>query len=242
MKYQVLETAELASRAVANEIIKQVVARPNSLLGLATGSTPLGVYKILVEQSQLGLVDFSSVQVCLLDEYVGLSADSEQSYRHFINANFTDLVGLPNHAVHGLNGEAADLNAECDRYEELIATLGGVDFQLLGLGENGHIAFNEPGTAAQSRTHQQLLAPKTRSANSRFFDSLDEVPTHALTQGIATIAKAKKIVLLALGESKAEAVADAVSADISEQVPASLLRDHRDFLIVADRLAGAGLS
>lgn len=241
MKYQVSDTQELACLAVANEIIQQVLANPSAQLGLATGGTPMGVYKILVEQSLLGAVDFSAVQVFLLDEYVGVGKESNQSYRHYITANFTDLVNIPRSQVHTLDGLAADLAAECKRYEALINDMGGIDFQLLGLGENGHIAFNEPGTPANSQTHVQLLASKTRQANSRFFDSIDDVPKHALTQGILTIAKAKKIVLLALGKTKAGAVADAVLAEISEQAPATLLRNHTNFLIVADKLAGAHL-
>ena len=227
------EMCKLASRIFAAEI----TLKPDCVLGLATGSTPVGMYKELVEMYNEHRVDFSQVKTVNLDEYAGLSGDNDQSYRYFMNHNLFDHINKENTNVP--NGTAADLEAECERYEQVVASMGGVDVQLLGIGNNGHIAFNEPCEEFPEKTHVVNLTQNTIEANARFFASMDDVPKKALTMGIGTIMKAKKIVLLANGAKKAQTIYDTVYGPITPKVPASILRLHPDVTIFVDEEAGA---
>ena len=229
------EMCKLASRIFAAEI----TLKPNCVLGLATGSTPVGMYKELVERYNEHRVDFSQVKTVNLDEYAGLSGDNDQSYRYFMNHNLFDHININKENTNVPNGTAADLEAECERYEQVVASMGGVDVQLLGIGNNGHIAFNEPCEEFPEKTHVVNLTQNTIEANARFFASMDDVPKKALTMGIGTIMKAKKIVLLANGAKKAQTIYDTVYGPITPKVPASILRLHPDVTIFVDEEAGA---
>ncbi|SHK26523.1 glucosamine-6-phosphate deaminase [Anaerobranca californiensis DSM 14826] len=222
------------SRKAANILSAQVILNPKSVLGLATGSTPLGIYQQLIEWYRKGDIDFSQVKTVNLDEYCGLSPENEQSYFYYMYHNFFKHINIQLKNVHIPNGLETDKEKECRRYNYIIKSLGGIDLQLLGLGHNGHIGFNEPNEAFEKETHCVKLAEETIAANSRFFSSLDEVPTHAYTMGIKSIMQAKKILLIASGESKAEILYQALFGPISPQVPASILQLHNDLIVVAD--------
>jgi len=225
------------SRKAANIISAQVILKPNAVLGLATGSTPIGTYKQLVELYEKGDLDFSSVTTVNLDEYQGLSSGHDQSYRYFMEDNLFKHVNIPGERSFLPDGLAADGAAECRRYNTVIETTGGVDLQLLGIGGNGHIGFNEPDEDFKKETHLVTLTKETRLANARFFSSLEEVPTHAFTMGIGTIMAARKILLLANGEGKAQALYDSFFGPITPRVPASILQLHSDVIIIADKPA-----
>lgn len=229
---------KLASRIFA----AQITLKPESVLGLATGSTPVGMYNELVEMYKEGRVDFSKVRTVNLDEYAGLDGSNDQSYRYFMNHNLFDHINIDKDNTNVPNGVAEDLQAECERYEQVVADMGGVDIQLLGIGNNGHIAFNEPCEEFPEKTHIVDLTQNTIEANARFFSSMDEVPKKALTMGIGTIMKAKKIVLLANGAKKAQTIYDTVYGPITPKVPASVLRLHPDVTIFADEEAAALLN
>ena len=229
------EMCKLASRIFAAEI----TLKPDCVLGLATGSTPVGMYKELVEMYNEHRVDFSQVKTVNLDEYAGLSGDNDQSYRYFMNHNLFDHININKENTNVPNGTAADLEAECERYEQVVASMGGVYVQLLGICNNGHIAFNEPCEEFPEKTHVVNLTQNTIEANARFFASMDDVPKKALTMGIGTIMKAKKIVLLANGAKKAQTIYDTVYGPITPKVPASILRLHPDVTIFVDEEAGA---
>lgn len=220
------------SRAVANIISAQIILKPDSVLGLATGSTPVGTYKQLVEWYQKKDIDFSKVKSVNLDEYCGLSPLNEQSYRYFMDDNLFNHININKEDTHVPNGLATDLEAECSRYDKLIASLGGVDIQLLGIGLNGHIGFNEPDSFFEKNTHIVDLDKSTIEANARFFSSIDEVPTKAITMGIKTIMDAKKVILIASGAGKREIVEKAINGPITPQVPASVLQLHPDLTVV----------
>lgn len=234
--YKVRDYNEL-SRKAANIISAQVILKPDSVLGLATGSTPVGTYKQLVEWYHKGDVDFSQVTSINLDEYKGLDGSHDQSYRYFMNTNLFDHVNICKEHTHVPNGLAEDSALECSRYDELLASFGGADLQLLGIGNNGHIGFNEPAASFEKGTHLVELTESTRTTNARFFSSLDEVPTHAYTMGIGGIMSAKKVLLLANGKSKAQALRAALYGPITPQVPASILQLHRDVIVIADEEA-----
>ena len=231
------------SKKAANIIASQVVLKPDCVLGLATGSTPIGAYKNLVEKYEQGDLDFSQVTTVNLDEYKGLPRENDQSYYYFMHVNLFDHVNVKPENTHLPDGTKEDANEECARYEELIRSLGGQDLQLLGLGHNGHIGFNEPGTPFTEETHIVELTEKTRSDNARFFDNdINQVPTHAITMGIATIMKAKKILLVASGANKADAVAAMVNGPVDPACPASVLQNHADVVVVVDEAAAAKLA
>lgn len=232
------QMCKLASRIFA----AQITLKPESVLGLATGSTPVEMYNELVEMYKEGRVDFSKVRTVNLDEYAGLDGSNDQSYRYFMNHNLFDHINIDKDNTNVPNGVAADLQAECERYEQVVADMGGVDIQLLGIGNNGHIAFNEPCEEFPEKTHIVDLTQNTIEANARFFSSMDEVPKKALTMGIGTIMKAKKIVLLANGAKKAQTIYDTVYGPITPKVPASVLRLHPDVTIFADEEAAALLN
>lgn len=222
------------SRKAANIISAQVIMKPNAVLGLATGSTPVGAYRQLIEWYQKGDVNFSQVSSVNLDEYEGLSGEHDQSYRYFMNHNFFDNIDIKKENTYVPNGLAEDAGEECRRYNNVIRFLGGIDLQLLGIGENGHIGFNEPGAAFEKETHLVALTEHTREANARFFPSLAEVPTHAFTMGIKSIMSAKKVLLLATGEKKAQALYDSFFGPVVPGTPASILQLHNDCIVIAD--------
>ena len=225
------------SRKAANIISAQVIMKPNCVLGLATGSTPIGTYDQLVEWYNKGDLDFSEVTTVNLDEYKGLPRTNDQSYYYFMHQHLFDRVNIDPERTNVPNGMEPDAEKECGRYEELIRSLGGVDLQLLGLGHNGHIGFNEPGEAFEKETHCVDLTESTIEANKRFFASADDVPKQAYTMGIKTIMQAKKILIVVSGEDKAETVKNAFFGPVTPQVPASILQMHPDVTIVADEAA-----
>lgn len=225
------------SRKAANIISAQVILYPDSVLGLATGSTPLGVYRQLVDWYRKGDIDFSRVHSVNLDEYVGLAPEHPQSYHYYMNENFFRHINIKPENTNVPNGLAEDIDAECARYDKLIADLGGIDLQLLGIGHTGHIGFNEPDQDFDKMTHKVKLNQKTIEANSRFFNSEDDVPKYAITMGIKAIMQAKKILLVANGEGKAEILDRALFGPVAPAVPASILQLHPDVTVVADEAA-----
>lgn len=225
------------SRKAANIISAQVIMKPNCVLGLATGSTPIGTYDQLVEWYNKGDLDFSEVTTVNLDEYKGLPRTNDQSYYYFMHQHLFDRVNIDPERTNVPNGMEPDVEKECGRYEELIRSLGGVDLQLLGLGHNGHIGFNEPGEAFEKETHCVDLTESTIEANKRFFASADDVPKQAYTMGIKTIMQAKKILIVVNGENKADIVERAFFGPVTPEVPASILQLHNDVTLVGDEEA-----
>lgn len=225
------------SRKAANIISAQVIMKPDCVLGLATGSTPIGLYKELVEGYEKGDLDFSEVKTVNLDEYKGLNCENDQSYYYFMHDNLFDHINIPEENTHLPNGMEPDSEKECARYTKLIQSMGGVDLQLLGIGHNGHIGFNEPSESFDKEVHCVNLTQSTIEANKRFFASADDVPKQAYTMGIKTIMQAKKILIVANGEGKADIVRDAFFGPITPQVPASVLQLHNDVTLVADEAA-----
>ena len=230
------------SRKAANIMSAQIIMKPNAVLGLATGSTPVGMYKQLIEWYKKGDLDFSQITSVNLDEYKGLSGDNDQSYRHFMNTNLFDHVNIDKARTYVPNGLEEDSEKACADYNEIIRSVGGIDMQLLGIGGNGHIGFNEPGAAFEKETHCVDLTESTIKANARFFETMDDVPKQAYTMGIKTIMQAKKILIVASGEDKAEIVQKAFFGPITPQVPASVLQLHNDVTLVADEAALSKLS
>lgn len=225
------------SRKAANIISAQVIMKQNCVLGLATGSTPIGTYDQLVEWYNKGDLDFSEVTTVNLDEYKGLPRTNDQSYYYFMHQHLFDRVNIDPERTNVPNGMEPDAEKECGRYEELIRSLGGVDLQLLGLGHNGHIGFNEPGEAFEKETHCVDLTESTIEANKRFFASADDVPKQAYTMGIKTIMQAKKILIVVNGENKADIVEHAFFGPVTPEVPASILQLHNDVTLVGDEAA-----
>ena len=229
------------SRRTAAIIAAEVVRKPDCVLGLATGSTPVGAYRQLAAWNREGLLSFRSVSSVNLDEYKGLGPDHDQSYRYFMDHNLFDHVDIRRDRTHVPDGLAADPEAECRRYDALVASLGGTDLQLLGLGHNGHIGFNEPGGVFVKETHVVDLTERTIEANARFFVNRDEVPRQALTMGIGTIMAARRVLVAVSGADKAEAVRLAFAGPITPAVPASILQLHPDVVLVGDTAALSGL-
>ena len=225
------------SRKAANIISAQVIMKPNCVLGLATGSTPIGTYDQLVEWYNKGDLDFSEVTTVNLDEYKGLPRTNDQSYYYFMHQHLFDRVNIDPERTNVPNGMEPDAEKECGRYEELIRSLGGVDLQLLGIGHNGHIGFNEPNGQFDRTTHCVNLTQSTIEANKRFFASEEDVPRQAYTMGIKTIMQANKILMVASGEDKAEIVKRAFFGPITPEVPASVLQLHNDVTLVGDEAA-----
>ena len=225
------------SRKAANIISAQVILKPNCVLGLATGSTPLGTYSNLIDWYKKGDRDFSQVSSVNLDEYRGLPADNDQSYRYFMKTNLFDQVNIDQSRTYVPNGMEPDSDKACRDHDNIINELGGIDLQLLGLGLNGHIGFNEPADEFPKGTHCVDLTQSTIEANSRFFASIDEVPTQAYTMGIQSIMLAKKILIIASGANKAEIIAKAFLGPVTPEVPASILQMHPDVTLVADEAA-----
>lgn len=226
-----------ASRKAANIISAQVILKPDCVLGLATGSTPLGAYQQLIKWCQKGDVDFSQTKTVNLDEYVGLSADHDQSYAYFMHHNFFDHINIDPANTHLPDGMEPDAEKEGRRYDRVIADLGGVDLQLLGIGANGHIGFNEPADTFETGTHRVNLTPSTIAANARFFADESMVPRQAYTMGMLDIMQARRVVMIATGENKAQAVYDAFCGPVTPKMPASIMQLHPDFTLVADEAA-----
>ncbi len=220
------------SRTAANIIAAQIIMKPDSVLGLATGSSPIGTYKRLIELNKSGDLDFSGITTVNLDEYCGLSVSHDQSYRYFMNTNLFDHINIKKENTHVPDGVAADYDEECRRYDKLIEELGGIDLQLLGIGHNGHIGFNEPDEVFEKYTHVMDLKQSTIDANSRFFAKKEDVPMQAITMGIKTIMSAKKILLIASGADKKEILERALYGPITPNVPASVLQLHPDLTVV----------
>ena len=210
---------------------------PRAVLGLATGSTPLGLYAKMIEDHKNNGTSYAECRAVNLDEYVGLDATSDQSYVYFMRENLFKHIDIKYENTHIENGKAIDKEAECARYNALLGELRQ-DVQILGIGSNGHIAFNEPGTSFDSVTHIVDLAESTIKDNSRLFNSIDEVPRQAFTMGLSNIMNAKKIVVLANGEGKAYAIGELVNGEVREEIPASILRNHPDCILICDEAAG----
>ncbi|NLA65250.1 MAG: glucosamine-6-phosphate deaminase [Leucobacter sp.] len=235
------EVANIAAKKVASVFRQTRAGGRTPVFGLATGSSPIGTYEALAELRKAGEFDTDGIVAFALDEYVGLDYSHPESYHAVIHRTVTEPLGLEHKNVHVPDGLAADLRAACESFEDAITEAGGVDLQLLGIGTNGHIGFNEPTSSLNSRTRFKTLAPQTRVDNARFFDSLDQVPLHCLTQGIGTILDARQVVLVAQGEAKAAAVAAMIEGPLSSMCPASALQLHRDALVVIDRPAAKRL-
>ena len=238
--YKVKDYEEM-SRKAANIIGAQVITKPDCVLGLATGSSPVGTYKNLIAACANGDLDFSKVRTINLDEYKGLAPDNDQSYRYFMNTNLFDHINIDKANTCVPNGLEADSEKACAEYNEIIANCGGIDLQLLGIGLDGHIGFNEPDSFFTAETHEVELDESTIEANARFFASKADVPTKAISMGVGSIMKAKKIILVANGAGKAKAIADTLEGPITPWVPASVLQLHHDVTIIIDEAAAADL-
>lgn len=237
MKIIVAKNYEEMSELAAKEIAELVNKKPNCVLGLATGSTPEGMYKQLVDMYQNNKIDFSKVTTFNLDEYVGLNREHSQSYRYFMNEKLFNHVNIDKARTFVPNGMAENFEEECRSYDQRANEFGGIDIQVLGIGNNGHIGFNEPSEFLHMGTHLTPLTQETIEANSRFFNSIDEVPTEAVTMGLGGIMKAKKILLVANGEKKAEIISKLVDGKISTMVPASILQVHNNVVVIIDEAA-----
>lgn len=237
MKIYKTKTYKDMSRKAANILFAQVILKPDCVLGLATGSTPIGTYDQLVEWYEKGDLDFSEVKTVNLDEYRGLTRTDDQSYYYFMHSHLFDRVNIRPENTNVPDGMAENPDAECARYEALIQSMGGVDIQLLGIGHNGHIGFNEPGESFAKETHCVNLTERTIEANKRFFATADDVPKQAISMGIKTIMRARKILLIASGEDKADIMAQALLGPVVPEVPASILQMHDDVVVVADEAA-----
>ncbi len=229
--------AQMSERG-ALAVSETVKKNPRAVLGLATGSTPIQTYRLLIERCERGELSFAEVRAANLDEYAGLAAEHEQSYAHFMRKNLFDHIDIDLKNTHIPSGTAPDLQAECERYTALLARMPR-DLQILGLGSNGHIGFNEPGTPFSGRTHVVRLAESTVRDNSRLFARIEDVPKMALTMGIADIMDAKKILIMASGKNKAQAVYNTVKGEVSESCPASVLQKHNNVVLIADAEAAS---
>lgn len=239
MRVIITNSYDEMSKEAAKIVAGQIYLKPDSVLGLATGSTPLQMYKKLIAVHEMVGLDFSQVTSFNLDEYIGMSPDNPQSYHYFTKHNFFDFINIKPENIFIPDGMAKDIDTEGRRYDALIEEKGGIDLQILGIGRNAHIGFNEPDIKFEATTHKVKLDDETIEANSRFFENESEVPRYAISMGIKTIMLAKKVVLLASGSNKAEAVYNAVYGSISPSAPASILQLHRDVTVIVDREAGA---
>ncbi len=232
MKFIKVDSYEKLSVTAANIIAAQVIMKPNCVLGLATGSSPVGTYKQLIKKCEAGELDFSAVTSVNLDEYVGLDGTNDQSYRYFMNTNLFDHINIDKTRTFVPSGTTKDLTAEGKAYDERIEALGGIDLQLLGIGLDGHIGFNEPASVFTKETHEVELDPSTIEANARFFESIEDVPTKAITMGMGAIMGAKKVLLVANGANKKEILEKSFYGPIDPQVPASILQLHPDVTVI----------
>lgn len=241
MEIVICKNAAAASKIAADMITKAVIENPKIVLGLATGSTPVPMYAEMAKAVKAGKVSYKGVRSWNLDEYLGLAGTHPQSYRHFMNENLFGKIDIKLANTHVLNGLAKDPAKECKAYEAQIKKAGGIDIQVLGIGADGHIAFNEPGTSLASRTGVVYLTPQTIKDNSRFFKKGEKVPTQALSMGVGTICEARKIILLAFGKNKATAIAGCVEGGMSQYCTASALQAHNDVWIFCDEAAASKL-
>lgn len=242
MRILVCKDYDEMSQKAAQMISSQVMLKPDCVLGLATGSTPIGMYKKLVQMYQEKMIDLSEVTTFNLDEYLGLSKDNEQSYHYFMQNHLFDHVNVKPRRIHIPNGNTENVDDECNFYDQLIAKSNGIDIQVLGIGNNAHIGFNEPQISFEKGTHVVELDDSTREANARFFETLDEVPKQAITMGTGIILKSRKIMLLASGRAKAKAIYDTVHGHVSPEVPSSILQFHPDTVLILDEEAASLLS
>jgi len=238
----VKEDYDAMSREAASIVALHLRKKPNLVLGLATGSTPLGTYKELIRLYREEELDFSKVTTFNLDEYVGLSPDHRQSYRYFMMETLFKHINIDHRSIHVPHGVATDIEAHCELYEEEIRKAGGIDLQILGIGANGHLAFNEPGSSLGSRTRIKTLTEQTVKDNARFFKDPKDVPRYAITVGIGTIMDARELVLLASGVGKADAVHAAVEGPITAMCPASIIQLHRRATVISDKAAASKLT
>jgi len=241
MEIIIHETYEEMSKSAAHVVAHVLNSKPNAVLGLATGSTPVGLYKELIRMHKEDGLDFSQVTTFNLDEYVGLSKGHQQSYNYFMYENLLNHVNVPRHNIYIPSGTTDNYRAFCEWYEQRIKECGGIDLQILGIGGDGHIAFNEPGSSLGSRTRIKTLARQTIDDNARFFEKPEDVPIYAITMGVGTILEAQEILMLANGEKKADAVAAAIEGPVTSQTTASALQLHRDTTIYLDRGAASKL-
>ena len=241
LNMKIIKTKDYAdmSRKAANIIAAQVIMKPDCVLGLATGSTPIGTYKELIKAYENGDLDFSLVKTANLDEYRGLEKSNDQSYDYFMKANLFNHININFDNLNIPDGENPDADAECARYEAVVKALGGQDLQLLGMGHNGHIGFNEPADEFVKETHCVDLQESTIQANKRFFEKVEDVPTQAYTMGINTIMQAKMILVIVSGADKAEIVKKAFFGPVTPQVPASILQMHPNVVVVVDEAAAS---
>ena len=239
MRIIITDSYEKMGMEAANIVAGQVYLKPNSVLGLATGSTPVSMYQRLAAVHKTVGLDFSEVTTFNLDEYIGMSPDNPQSYHYFMQENFFKHINIRPENVYLPDGMAEDMIAEGERYEKLIAAKGGIDLQVLGIGQNAHIGFNEPDVKFAATTHKVELDEETIQANSRFFASASEVPRYAISMGIKTIMMAEHVILLANGKNKAKAVYKAVCGDVTPEAPASILQLHRDVVVIVDEAAAS---
>lgn len=242
MRIIVCENYQSLSKKAAQIIASQMILEPKSVLGLATGSTPIDMYKNLIRMYEEGLIDFSKTTTFNLDEYYRLPINNDQSYHYFMDKNLFNHININRNNIHIPNGMANDIEAECISYDKMIDCVGGVDIQVLGIGNNCHIGFNEPTMHFNKRTHVVTLDESTRQSNARFFDSIEDVPTKAITMGIGTIFKSKKILLLASGKNKAKAIYNTVHGKVTPEVPSSILQFHKDVIIILDKYAASFLN
>lgn len=239
MNVLVFDTEEQIGIAAGYYMCGQVLQKPDSVLGLATGSTPIKAYDHMIKLYRQGAVDFSQVTTFNLDEYCNLDVKDKNSYHSFMYENLFNNINIPDENINFLDGNAADVEQECKNYEKKIKQAGGIDIQLLGIGSNGHIAFNEPAESFQRWSHIVALKESTIKDNSRFFNSIEEVPTHALTMGIGSIMQAKRILIIALSEHKAKAVKQVIDGQVTPQCPASVLQFHPDVTLMLDKGAAS---
>jgi len=223
----------------AQLIAEQITKKKNSVLGLATGQTPVGMYQELIKMFKRGDIDFSEVRTFNLDEYYGLPSKHPQSYHYYMWDTFFKYINIKKENIHLLNGATENIKEECNQYEILIQKHGGIDLQILGIGDNGHLGFNEPAIGLNSKTHLVNLSEETIQANSQYFDDIQKIPRQALTMGIGTIMKAKKIVLLANGRKKSQAIERTIHGPVSTEVPATVLQLHNNVLLIIDEEAAS---
>ncbi|MCG6568615.1 glucosamine-6-phosphate deaminase [Tessaracoccus sp. Y36] len=241
MEVIIVENADQVGQVAADKVIENLEGIATPVLGLATGSSPLSLYAELSRRSTEGIIDFSHGLGFALDEYVGIDPAHPESYRNVIHRTVVEPLGMDPDRVRVPNGFADDLEAAADEYDEAIETAGGVDVQILGIGSNGHIGFNEPFSSFSSRTHVEILTAQTREDNARFFNSIDEVPTHCMTQGLGTIMDSRVAVLVATGEHKADAIAAMVEGPVANVMPASILQFHPNCIVIVDEAAASKL-
>ncbi len=241
MKIIVCKNYQEISVRAAEIVVEQIKEKPNSILGLATGSTPIGMYKQLIDMHKDGKISFADITSFNLDEYYPISPDNEQSYRYFMNENLFSHINIDINRTFVPDGMAENPQEECEKYDEKIKDAGGIDLQILGVGQNGHIGFNEPNQNLNTNTHLTELTESTINANSRFFDDIDDVPTHALTMGISSILKSRKIIILASGKEKREAVEAMLTGTINTSFPATMLNVHNDVTLICDVEAHPGM-